>query len=188
MNAAEAATYLGNVYARAILELATDASVAEPVREDLISIRHFLGENPELVTIVGSPWFTQQYKAQLLGKLFSGNVNELTFDFLMVAADHNRLMFLPQMISSYMEMYNAQRGIRTVRATVSNAASIDIVRQLRPKVSQILKSEVEFDFMVDPSILGGLVLRYGEKIIDNSTRTRLNRAIMTIMKRQYSQG
>jgi F-type H+-transporting ATPase subunit delta len=188
MNAGEASVRLGDIYARALLDLAAEPAVADAVREDMASIRQFLKENPELVAVMGSPRFSQSYKTELLERLFAGRVNELTLDFLLVAADHNRLMFLPQMISAYMEKHDARCGLQTVRVTVSEPASIQTLNELCPRLAEILKSRVKLDVAVDPSILGGLILRCGDKVIDNSVRTRLNRAIAAIMKRQDTQG
>jgi F-type H+-transporting ATPase subunit delta len=188
MNAGEAATSLGNIYAKALFDLAAGSSVAEAVRDDLVSLWQFMAENPDLVTMMGSPWFSEQYKMQVLERLFSGRVNDLMLDFLMVAAGHNRLMFLPQIITRYMEVHDSRYGLQTVRVTVSEAASIQKVQELESRISEILKSKVRLDISVDPSIMGGLVLRYGEKVIDNSTRTRLHRAIAAITTRQDNQG
>jgi F-type H+-transporting ATPase subunit delta len=188
MNIGENATSLGNTYAKALLDLALDSSVAEAVRDDLIALRQFMAENPDMVTMMGSPWFSQKQKMEILERLFSGRVNQLTLDFIMVAASHGRLMFLPQMISGYTETHDVLQGLQTVRVTVSEEASVQKVNELVPRMSAILKSKVRLDVSVDPSIIGGLVLRYGEKVIDNSTRTRLSRAIATIIKRQDSQG
>ncbi len=188
MNTGEAATSLGNIYAKALLDLAVESSAADGVREDLHSLGQFMAENPDMAIMMGSPWFSEQYKAGVLERLFSGRVNDLTLDFLLVAAGHDRLMFLPQMISRYMELDDARGGLQMVRVTVSEAASIQKVQELVPRMSEILKGRIKLDIAVDPSIIGGLVLRYGEKVIDNSTRTRLHRAIATIMKRQDNQG
>ena len=188
MKAGQASVRLGDVYSRALLDLAAEPAVADAVREDMASIRQFLSENPELLAVMGSPRFSRPYKTELLERLFAGRVNDLTLDFLMVAAAHNRLVFLPHMISSYMEKHDARCGLQTVRVTVSEPSSIQTLEELSPKMAEILNSEVRLDVAVDPSILGGLVLRCGDKVIDNSVRTRLNRAIATIMKRQDSQG
>jgi F-type H+-transporting ATPase subunit delta len=188
MNAGETAIRLGDIYARTVFELADESGSIDAVGGDMAAIGQVLAENPEFGSLLGSPWFNQQYKMDLLRKLFSGKVADLTLDFLMVAAGHDRLTYLPQMTAAYHQLWEARQGLQAVRATVSDAASETRVRQFAAEIAEILQSKVKLEVVVDPSIMGGVVLRYEDKVIDNSVRTRLRRAIATIMKRQDMQG
>jgi F-type H+-transporting ATPase subunit delta len=182
MNASEAAIRFGDIYAKTLFELADESHVIEPVADDFAAMKQVLDENPEFAAVMSSPWFTQQYKMELLKTLFSGRIADLAFDFLMVAATHNRLMFLPQMMEKYQELWEARQGMHSVRATVPEAASAQRVQELSSTISEILKSKIKLEVLVDPSIMGGLVFRYGDRVIDNSVRTRLHRAITAIIK------
>jgi F-type H+-transporting ATPase subunit delta len=187
MNASEAAIRLGEVYSRTLFELADERKCIEAVMADLDVMRQLQAEHPEFGTLLGSPWFNSQYKKDLLGRLLSGKVAPLTLDFLMVAADHNRLMYLPQMIEKYQELWDARQGLQSVVATVSEETSAEKVRQLSSELAEILQSKVKMQVLVDPAIMGGIVLRYEDKVIDNSVRTRLQKAIESVMRRQETQ-
>jgi F-type H+-transporting ATPase subunit delta len=123
-----------------------------------------------------------------LERLFSAKIADLTLDFLMVAAKHDRLMFLPQMIARYTELFEAKQGLQRVRLILARTMASAEAEKLSAAIADILQSKVKCEIVVDPSIMGGLVLRYGDKVIDNSVRGRLNRAITAIMKRQDMQG
>lgn len=183
MNASEAANQFGEIYSRTLFELADESKSLEAVMQDLDVVRRLLAENPEFGALLGSPWFNPEYKKDLLTRLFSGNVADLSLDFLMVTAGHDRLMFLPEIIVKYQELWEARQGLQRVRATVSAEVSDERVRQLSEDIASILQSKVKLEVNVDPSIMGGVVLRYEDKVIDNSVRARLRRAIETIVKR-----
>jgi F-type H+-transporting ATPase subunit delta len=188
MNTGEAAIRMGDIYARTLFELADESHSIDPVMNDLAVLQQVMADNPDFITLMGSPWFTKQYKMQLLQKLLAGKVADLSLDFLMVAAQHERLVFLPQMIGAYTEFFEARQGLQRVRITVARAADPAQVQLISSQISEILKSTIKCEIAVDPSIIGGVVLRYGDKVIDNSVRTRLHRAITAIMKRQDVQG
>ena len=188
MNASEAATRFSDIYARTLFELADESHLIEPISEDFAALQQVLAQHPELAAVLGSPWFSQQYKMELLKTLFSGKIADLAFDFLMVAAMHNRLMFLPQMMETYQELWEARQGMHAVRATVPEAASAQRIQELSATICEILNSKIKLEVLVDPSIMGGLVFRYGDKVIDNSVRSRLQRAIRAIIKQQHMQG
>jgi F-type H+-transporting ATPase subunit delta len=188
MNATETATRFGDIYAGTLFELADESHQVDPIMDDLAVIEKVLQENPEFAAMLGSPWFDLEYKSGLLAKLFTGRATDLTLDFLMVATLHDRLMYLPQMVVKYRQLWEARQGLQTVRATVSAQESAAKVQQLSEEIAAILRSKVKLEVLVDPSIMGGMVLRYEDKVIDNSVRTRLHCAMATIMKRQNMQG
>ena len=94
--------------------------------------------------------------------------------------DHNRGRFLPEIIDRYTQLYRARCGYRTVTAVVARPLREDQRAKLSQDLAEAMHAKVDLDVRVDPSILGGVVLRYGDKMLDNSIRGRLSRTVSRI--------
>jgi F-type H+-transporting ATPase subunit delta len=124
----------------------------------------------------------------MVQKIFSGKLNDLTIDFLRAVIRHNRMVFLPQIVNRYNELWEAHHGYKIVQVTVSDAMSSQETERLSADMAQAMKNKVKLQIGVNPSIMGGIIIRYGDRVIDNSIRGRLRRAIGAIMSRPKRRG
>ncbi|MBP7050919.1 MAG: ATP synthase F1 subunit delta [Phycisphaerae bacterium] len=174
------ATALADVYAHSLLDLAEQEQVVDLVETDLEILSSLLKQEPTFQAFLASPYFTEQTKRDLVSHVFSGRLHQLTLHFLAVAIDHSRGMILPEMIDRYTQLYRARAGRQTVTAVVARALPDDHRAKLTQDLTEALHGEVDLEVRVDPSLLGGIILRYGDKMLDNSIRGRLARAVSRI--------
>jgi F-type H+-transporting ATPase subunit delta len=140
-------------------------------------------------TILASPFLSPEQKSKLAEDLFSGKVSELTLNFLLTAGAHNRLAALANIIKKYNRLYRQSKGHKDIWMTISHAIDQQEKDVIRESLAQALKNEnITLEFNVEPEILGGTIIRYEGKMIDNSIRTRLHRAVDTIISHGRNTG
>jgi F-type H+-transporting ATPase subunit delta len=104
----------------------------------------------------------------------------MTLSFLSVTIDHNRGKLLPEIIERYKQLFRALRGYQTVTVVVAKALGPDQAAKLRQDLAGAMHAKVDLDVHVDPAILGGVILRYADKMLDNSIRGRLIRTVAQV--------
>lgn len=166
---------LAGRYALALFELARDQDALETIAANLASLKQMLAESPELQRLIRSPVLSREEQARALAVLGErADFAALTRQFLGLLAQKRRLFTLPDVIEAYDAMLAEQRG--EVGAEVVSAVPLSdeqlesVTQQLTAAVGQTVKLSTA----VDPSLLGGLVVRVGSRMIDASIRTKLH--------------
>lgn len=188
MNVIDVAVHLAEIYGRAFFELAEHSRMVNVIKDDLDVVQDISVQEKDFRVFMASPYFSSGYKEQMVQKIFSGKLNDLTIDFLRAVIRHNRMVFLPQIVNRYNELWEAHHGYKIVQVTVSDAMSSQETERLSADMAQAMKNKVKLQIGVNPSIMGGIIIRYGDRVIDNSIRGRLRRAIGAIMSRPRRRG
>ena len=176
---------IGDIYAQAVFESAQQENLLAEVKSDLDSLAGVFEQVTEFKELLLSPYFTRKYKAALLEKMFAGRFTQLSANFLQVIARHNRLKFLPEIIGSFTRLWDQMHGLVPVSITVSQKLDDLRIRSLCDEISSALERKVRLtQSIVDPSIIGGIIIHYGDKVIDNTIKTRLLNAVQTVTSKQ----
>lgn len=178
---------IGQLYAAAFFELARESKVVDAVREDLSALTAMANTEKEFLAINVSPYFSQESKAQLLQTLFAGRVAGLTMDFLQVVNKHNRMAYLPLIADEYEKLRDAYVGCSLVEATFAKEMSEPEIARFTEEIKTAFQSEVKLIVRIDPSIIGGVILRRGDRIVDNTVRRELLDAVKAITSRRENQ-
>ena len=159
-------------YAQAAFELALEADELDGWLEDLQAIGSAI-ETESLGEALDSPQLTPARKVALIDELFGDSIRPLTRNLLALLASKNVTRIAPDLANEFVAMVDLHRGV--VRAEVVTAAPMDSEQAAR--LAEMLRGVAGRDVVIssreDPSILGGLIARVGDKVIDGSTRTRL---------------
>jgi F-type H+-transporting ATPase subunit delta len=184
MNVIDVAVHLADIYARAFFELAERSKMVNAVKDDLDVVQDISVQEKDFRTLMTSPYFSSDLKKQMVQKILSGKLCDLTVDFLMVVIRHNRMMFLPQIIARFNELWEAHHGYKIVQVTVSQMLNSQEAEKLSADIAHAINNKAKLQMGVNPSIMGGIIIRFGDRVIDNSIRSRLRRAVNVIMSRQ----
>jgi F-type H+-transporting ATPase subunit delta len=160
-------------YARSLLQLAGERQQAEEVRTELRGLREVLDANPTLMQLLGDPGVSQARRGALLNRVFGGRVSPTVLNFLGVLNAKGRLGLLPEIIEAYDDLLDEQLGNVEVDVTVAQRLDADQLEQVRRRVSEALGRHAVVHQYVDPAIIGGLVLRVQDRLIDASVRFQL---------------
>ena len=168
---------LAGRYAGALYELSVEAKATDTVLADLTTLKTLLAENAELASLVASPVYARSDQMNaVVAILNEAGAHALTAKFVGAVAENGRLFALQQIIQAFIDEVARRNG--QVSAEVVSAVALDEARQksVKETVSQIAGSEnISLSLRVDPSLIGGLVVRIGSRLIDTSLKTKLNR-------------
>lgn len=175
------AVQIVEAYAQTLLDLARQSKIVDAVEEDLETVSTLLKQERNFQAFLASPYFAEQTKQNVVRKVLSGKINDLTNNFLSVLLDHNRGALLADVIDRFRQLCRAERGYRAITAVVSRPLPEPQKAKLAEDLAAAMSVKVDLDIRVDPSILGGVIFRYGDKMLDNSVRGRLARTVSRIV-------
>jgi F-type H+-transporting ATPase subunit delta len=161
-------------YARALLELAQAEAVIPRVEEEMFRLRELLKGNPALLGFLKDPNITREGKRQALAELFQGRVHPLVLNTLLTVSDTDRTGRLQHIMEEFTALAAASR--QQVSGEIVTAIKLDdaTVAKAAAELSRVTGKNVQLFQKVDPSILGGAIIKVGEQIIDGSLRRKLN--------------
>jgi len=156
-------------YAQALMELKN----YEEISSDLKAVEQVLLQNSDFLTVLNSPSFGQDEKKALLDEVFTPYLGEKTMNFLKVLIENSRFASFHEVLKAYFKKLDVFNNIVNVEVTSAVELNENLKNKLNKKLEQKLEKNIRFEFKVDSSILAGLVIKIGDKIIDTSLKTRL---------------
>jgi len=178
-NVAAETSVVGDIaerYGLAVYELADEAKSLDEVASDLESLRTLIAESDDLTKVLRSPVIDRDDKAKALNTILEqGGAHALTRRFIGVVAENNRLFVLADMITAYLAELSRRRGEITAEVTSARPLNDDQLQQLTESLREKLGGKIAVEPNVDPSLIGGLVVRVGSRMIDASLKTKLQR-------------
>ncbi len=161
-------------YAEAVFELAEQDGQLDRFGADLALATDLLA-NESVARIVDNPARPIADRRALLAKLFDGRVSKPVQNLVGLLAERGRIETLPAVASEYARLLNRRRGI--VEALVTSAAPLTAAEldAIRRRVEEMSGAKVVLETQVDESLIGGLTIRVGDRLLDASVRGRLER-------------
>ena len=164
---------IAQVYARSLFEVAQEQGKLDVVREELGQITEALEENAELRLFFYSPYFSTDEKRDGLRRTVT-DADPMTMNVLDILVENHRLPVLPRMRREYERRWREANNLLPV--TVTSAVELDdsVVERIGDEIGRQTGRKVELTRKVDPSIVGGFVVRVGNAILDASIKNRLD--------------
>jgi F-type H+-transporting ATPase subunit delta len=170
------ASGLAGRYAAAMFELAEDRDALDAVAGDLGNLNSLLAESGDLRRLIRSPVLSREDQGRAITALAErAGFERLTVQFLGLLAQKRRLFVLPEIIAAYQAMLARHKGEVSAELVSAVPLSEDQARTVQERLRTALGQSVTLSRAVDPSLLGGLVVRLGSRMIDASLRTKLQR-------------
>lgn len=161
-------------YASALFELARDAGEVERVERDLGDFDRLLDESADLRRLVRSPVFSADDQIRALGAILTqAGAGALASNFIKLTARNRRLFAIRDMIAAYRTLAAAARGEVTAEVISAQGLKPSQVEAIKAELKAVQGRDVKLTERVEPAILGGLIVRIGSRMIDNSLRTKL---------------
>ena len=170
------AEQLGKTYAQALIGAADKAGVTEKVIAQLNEIvNDYIGGNPQLAAAFSSPRIDSDEKSRVIDRLFGSECDPILVKFLKVMADRGRLGFVGAVRNAADEIYDEKMG--RALATIRTAVPMDdrLRQEVTAKLGKVLNRDVRLKEEVDPDLIGGMVVRVGDTVFDNSVANRLDK-------------
>jgi F-type H+-transporting ATPase subunit delta len=165
---------IGEVYARALFEAAMESDSLDEVQEQLGIWADALGQNKDLQTFFFSPRFSAADKKDAVRTIIEGG-NERFLNFLELLAERHRIPATFRIRRAFDELWREEHKMLPVEVTSAVELDDGLVRSIGERIEERTGRQIELTSRVDPDIIGGLVLRVGNKVLDASVQGRLQR-------------
>lgn len=163
-------------YAAALFALADERNRLDEVAGDLGVLKSMLSESADLRRMVSSPVISREEQGKAMDALLEkAGADQLTRNFIGLVTRNRRLFAVPGMIAAYLAALAERRGEVTAQVTAASALTDEQMKTVTGALKKVVGREVAIDLKVDPSLLGGLVVKVGSRLFDSSLRTKLQK-------------
>ncbi|MDA8337502.1 MAG: ATP synthase F1 subunit delta [Peptococcaceae bacterium] len=166
---------VGSRYAQALFDIASGQDKVDQWQAELEGVVQTLETVRELSRALYHPRVTTAEKRDLLKGVFASALSGTTLNFICLLVDRHRELFLPDIVATYVALADSRRGL--VEANVDSALELTAAEKdrLNTIMEKITCRKVRARYRVEPSLVGGVVVRMGDRVLDGSLRTRLAR-------------
>jgi F-type H+-transporting ATPase subunit delta len=173
---------LAQVYARSLFQVAREHGRLDELREQLAQLADALNEHRELAVFFFSPYFSTTEKQEALGRVLEG-ADPLFLNFLRLLIENHRMPVIFRIRHEYERLWGEEN--RTLPVEITSAIELDeaTTASVGRKIGERTGRKVALAARVDPDILGGIIIRVGNSILDASIRNRLEQ-----LRRHVAQG
>jgi ATP synthase F1 delta subunit len=163
---------IAEVYARALFEVASDQDKLDDIHEQLGDFADAIGENRDMARFFFSPYFSTEEKKEALHKTVSG-ADDAFMNFLEALLERHRMPVIFRIRQRFDQLWEEERKLLPVEVTSAVELDKKTVNDIGKSIGEQVGRKVELSSKVDPEILGGVVLRVGNFVLDASIRHRL---------------
>jgi F-type H+-transporting ATPase subunit delta len=167
-------------YAKAILETAVSTGKANQVNDDMKSIIAAVNSSADLKEFLASPIITSEVKMNVLSEVF-GSVQADTKSLFRLLQENKRFQILEAIATQFNAQFDEMNGVEVAKVTTAFPITADLEAKILAKATSISTKKITIQNTVDPSIIGGFILRIGDKQYNASVSNRLQE-----LKREFS--
>ena len=162
---------VGKVYADAVFDLCLEEDTLEPVYKDLNACAAVFRKEPGLAQLLEVPTIPREEKRALVERLFAGN--QTVVSLVCMLTQRQRIPYVQAVADAFNDLYREHKGIARMTVTTCVPLRDTQRQQLIAALQKKYGKQVELTERIDPAILGGVIVQYGDTLLDNSVRSRL---------------
>jgi F-type H+-transporting ATPase subunit delta len=162
-------------YAKSLIDLAGEQKKVEALKNDMELFHHTLKANPELKAVLANPIVSHQKKIKIVDEVFAGKVDKTAISFFNLMINKGRGEILYGTAREYINMYDIKNHIVHARVVSAAALSEANKKKIIEEVAASTGGTVKLDAKVDPDLIGGFILTVGDRQVDTSIASDLNR-------------
>jgi F-type H+-transporting ATPase subunit delta len=172
-------------YAKSLLGIALEQNSLEELHNDMQFVNGICNDNHDLVLLLKSPIVRGDKKKAILDAIFGGEVSKVAATFINIILIKKRESLLADIASAFIDTYKNHKNIKTAQVTTA----VVLTKEQKEKVVELLKSSenasIELNEVVDKEIIGGMILKVGDRQIDESIRRKLTNLEMEFDQNLY---
>lgn len=171
-------------YTTALIDLAVERKNLDAVEKDLNDLSAMLSNSEEFRAFVETPLLSREVKMETIGTIATkAKLNAVTINFLLLLAKNRRIQNLEGILVSALKAISKMKGELTAHIGTAQTLSDKQTKDLKAALKKGFGKEVNLDIQQDEELLGGMVIRVGSLIVDDSVRTKLN-----VLQRRLKEG
>ncbi|MFM2361678.1 MAG: synthase subunit delta [Bacteroidota bacterium] len=160
---------LAGRYAKSLIDLAIERNQLDAAHADMQYLQAACKSSKDFVALLRSPIIKADKKDKILQAVTAGKVSDLTAGFNKLLVNKSREQFLPEIITAFIEQYNAIKGIQRVKLTTATSISDELKQSIISKIKAATGFEhLEVETATQPDLIGGFVLEFNNKLVDAS--------------------
>jgi F-type H+-transporting ATPase subunit delta len=160
-------------YASAFFTIAREQGKLNEFEGELEKVINAVEANEDLRKVLANQLLEAAVKKDIVDRVFTDMVSPITVDFLKVIIDKRREAFLKDIYNAFVVSANEARNVRDAEVTAAKELTVADLAAIKAKLTTLTGKEIRLTSKVDPSLMGGLVVRLGDKVIDGSVTKRL---------------
>lgn len=169
-------------YAKSLIDLAQEQNVLESVKSDIELFIETCRANPTLKAVLKNPIISPGKKVNILEAIFADSLNTVIISFFKIVVTKGRSVLLYAIAKEFINEYNTLKNIVTATVTSAVSLSDDNKQKIQTIVSELTKGPIVLVEKNDPKLIGGFVLKVGDKQVDTSILNQLQK-----LKKEFSQ-
>ena len=181
------AKLISKTYGEALFELAVEENKVDVFADEIRAILDILNQNPDFVNLLNHPKISKEEKLQVVDEVFGGKVSKEIQGFLniIVAKEHNKEIMA--IMEYFLDEVKAMKGIGVCYVTtpmeLKEAQKEAVVKKL---IETTEFKEMEMHYQIDEALIGGMVIRIGDRVVDSSIQTKLSKLEAQLLKIQLA--
>lgn len=181
------AKLVSKTYGQALFELALEENALEQILEEEAFVKEVFAENEDLVTLLNHPKISKDEKIQVVENIFKGKISDTMVGFLVTVVTKERYDELNHIFQYLEERVKEYKNIGVVSVTTAVELTEEQKVQLTNRLLEVTSfKQLEFNYEVNPDIIGGMILRIGDRVVDSSIRTEIDQMAKSLSKIQLS--
>ncbi len=175
------------VYGEALFDLAVETGSIEPLAEQIKTAELAFVENPEFLELLTHPKITKEEKLSVVESVFKGRVDDAVTGLLTVIVEKGRCAEIPAVFANFLEKVREYRKIGVAKVASATGLTTEQKKRIEEKLlSQTAYESFEMQYTVDPALIGGMVIRIGDRVVDASIKSKIERMAASLSKLQLS--
>ena len=167
-------TIVASRYAKSLLELSIEKNILDKVNNDMVQLSEICAESEDLVSVLNNPTINAVKKGEIFTAIFNGKIESVSLDFIQLITKNSRETLLPVIAQNFTKLYKAHNNILDVElisaVALDDAAKSKILDKVKAKFDG---ASIQLTEKIDESILGGFIVKIGDKQIDASIASQL---------------
>lgn len=170
-------------YAKSLLDLCIEKGQLDAAQADMVMLKGIMDESRDLRLMLSSPVVKADKKIDILQKLFDGKLNAITMAFITLLTRKGREGYLPEIITSFLNQLRKHQGITVAEVTSAVALDAGSRAKMMESATKMAGGKVELVEKVDATLIGGFILKVGDKQIDSAIANRIK-----ALKREFAEN
>jgi F-type H+-transporting ATPase subunit delta len=181
------AKVISKTYGDALFDLCLETNTIDVVEAEILALKEAFTQNAELYKLLNHPKITKEEKVAFIENILKGRASEQVTGFLVIIVDKGRYGEIDNIFDYFLARVREYKNIGVAKVTSAISLTEDQKAKLRDKLLSTTKY-VQFDieYEVDHELIGGLVIRIGDRVVDSSIRTKLNKMSKQLLNIQVS--
>jgi F-type H+-transporting ATPase subunit delta len=183
-----AQTKVATRYAKSLLGLVAEKGNLEEAFNDMLLINKTVSENHDLHVLLKSPVVNAEKKVSILTAIFEKHVSKVTMLFIALITKNRRESALPEIADAFVAQYKAMKGITIASVTSATVLVDDAKKKITDLVQKEVGGTVELETEINPELIGGFILRIGDKQLDTSILSKIGDLRQEFMNKSFAKG